>query len=547
MNGQYGIKGYLYQSMIAVLNSLGKKWDHIIVEPNTEFDKVDIIWSSDEVLEVCQVKSSINNFSKNEILGWLENLRRDIKNANSYSILMIGNSSATTKTFFNSIGLQGPENFPLGLQTLFEIKNKINVVFEPDNINTLENALIAELDKFFHTLEISADYPSKKLIVGGMVNQITKISAQGKKMERQEFEQHLLEWITYNYSYQITRKSSALKLSFYLENILDKTFETNKLSLPKINQLQLYKIKIGHLKKLFKEISDYNFESKSYEKLDRFGFNRIGSHLNDELNGYENQQVIESEWNINYVSNLCQLIIGKKPEREFFNFGNLKESKSKAINILYSSKKTHNGTDLEMEKKKLYDKFYWELFETNKLILFWKKLSKFSIIPIIVENMGDQFEEAIKVQLLFPKSVKIYKSKNFPIPKQNQILSDINEDTKLFFDIIRHKKSRQVSEYKSKYNYPQFFEIPSLFGSDNSQKLMKYRRLLDYYFDYEFYEDLEYKIVESCFEGLNNKESISFPSYLFVISNQDFEIRYKITCKNNSNQITGILNYKVCN
>lgn len=35
MRGQYGIKGYLLQSIIAVLNSLSNEWDSIIVEPNT--------------------------------------------------------------------------------------------------------------------------------------------------------------------------------------------------------------------------------------------------------------------------------------------------------------------------------------------------------------------------------------------------------------------------------------------------------------------------------------------------------------------------------
>jgi len=191
MSGQNAIKGYLFQSMIAVLNSFDKDWDEICVEPNTELDKIDIVWSGNQFSEVCQVKSSINNFSKNDILKWIEYLRLDNPNANKYIVCLIGSSDNATKQFFNAFDSKTVNDFPSGYSNLELIKDKIDVIFEPNNIATLENALISGVDKFFYSHNILADHPTKKLIANGMVNQIIKLSTSGTKMSKDDFEKHL--------------------------------------------------------------------------------------------------------------------------------------------------------------------------------------------------------------------------------------------------------------------------------------------------------------------------------------------------------------------
>ena len=45
MNGQYAIKGYVYQSLVALLDSFEYDWESICVEPNDESEKVDILWN----------------------------------------------------------------------------------------------------------------------------------------------------------------------------------------------------------------------------------------------------------------------------------------------------------------------------------------------------------------------------------------------------------------------------------------------------------------------------------------------------------------------
>src|SRR5699024_7843327 len=149
--------------------------------PKSENDKVDIIWTlSDNSIEVSQVKSSINNFSKNDVFRWLQNLTLDYTDANIYSLYLVGNSSHSTKKFFNSMINKTVTDFPNQFKNIFKIKDKLRILFEPNNLDTLEDALIAGVDKFLSSKEIITDYPTKKLVANGMVNQIIRISTLGK-------------------------------------------------------------------------------------------------------------------------------------------------------------------------------------------------------------------------------------------------------------------------------------------------------------------------------------------------------------------------------
>ena len=87
MNGQFSIKGYLYQSLVALLDSFKIDWESVCVEPNDESEKVDIRWKySDGRIVVVQVKSSINPFNLSSIKRWAKDLRNSTPNANEYKL-----------------------------------------------------------------------------------------------------------------------------------------------------------------------------------------------------------------------------------------------------------------------------------------------------------------------------------------------------------------------------------------------------------------------------------------------------------------------------
>lgn len=66
MGGQEGSRGYLYQAIAAVIESLSDNgWDKIYLEFPSENDKVDIALEANErIVKVIQVKSTNSSFEK---------------------------------------------------------------------------------------------------------------------------------------------------------------------------------------------------------------------------------------------------------------------------------------------------------------------------------------------------------------------------------------------------------------------------------------------------------------------------------------------------
>jgi len=544
MSGQESIRGYLFQSLIAVLKSLNGDWSSICVEPKTDYDKVDIIWTfPDQSLEVSQVKSSINNFSTNDIFKWIQNLTLDYDDAKIYSIYLVGNSSHSTKTLFNSIKDKSEADFPDQFKSLFKIKNRLRIFFEPNNIDTLEDALIAGVDKFFFSKDILTDYPTKKLISNGMVNQIIKISTLGKIVHKSEFENHLLEWILYNYSEQVTLNKANFELQFYNQNQFTKTISDIKIT--DIQTSNLFFSKREKVKKLFEKLNRYNFEVKTFEKeYDPNDFSTL-SNFKSSFE-YTNEPVIINNYEISEIKKSLKKILNVVPEKEFFNFGELKETKTIGLGFpLVSNKTILIGSEIEKEKKNLYQDFYWEINELTDLLYFWKKISKSSILPIVITNTGKQHNEEIKVQLSISENVKIIKSKSFPMPKMFQNLKDLNSDDSFLFRNIKHNQNSIVNEYYSGYIMPQFINFGMFGYEQKGQEEDKFRSMLDYYFDYNYYYDKPNQTIIECdFKELNTNEILAFPTYIFVKSKTDFTIEYEITCKNEPEKITGTLEYK---
>ncbi|WP_454804236.1 hypothetical protein [Mucilaginibacter phyllosphaerae] len=99
MGGQDGNRGYLLQAIVAVLQALTKKeWVDIAIEPDENNQKVDIqCWNEKGKETVTQVKSSINNFDKAEILKITADLIGDAPAAVQYVMTFIGSYSAETR------------------------------------------------------------------------------------------------------------------------------------------------------------------------------------------------------------------------------------------------------------------------------------------------------------------------------------------------------------------------------------------------------------------------------------------------------------------
>lgn len=144
MGGQAGIRGYVYQGIVAIIRALGESgWNKISVEYNSPMDKVDIALLNEDVLaSAIQVKSSINLFSKKHIIEWVDSLISDVS-AKSYEVILLGNPDDSANVFINSVeqyycgeDTQKMRNSLNGYETVLD-SNKIKIRLLPFDVDIL--------------------------------------------------------------------------------------------------------------------------------------------------------------------------------------------------------------------------------------------------------------------------------------------------------------------------------------------------------------------------------------------------------------------------
>lgn len=173
MNGQYSIKGYLYQSLVALLDSFETNWETICVEPNNESEKVDIRWSySNGEIIVVQVKSSKNIFSLSSIKRWAEELTTSTPNANEYKLVLIGNVANNIENRFGNVIIENKNMSIDDFQSI--IMQKINSFFEDNGKPQISTKLC-------------------KLFVRALNHTILENSIIGRAVYREEFKNSLLD------------------------------------------------------------------------------------------------------------------------------------------------------------------------------------------------------------------------------------------------------------------------------------------------------------------------------------------------------------------
>ncbi|RVU90270.1 hypothetical protein EH230_04790 [Flavobacterium columnare] len=181
MGGNAGIRGYLIQTIICVLDSLetDNRWTSVTLEPLDESEKVDIRWKyNNDEIKLCQVKSSENIIRHSAAKKWCEELEIHSPNANQYELIVIGNvDDKLSKT--KDIG-----NVKVG-----EIK--------PLNVQILIDQASTKIDKYFESKnkpKISSQV--RELIVKVLTLEFGTSSIIGKEISRNDFDTKLIEWIT---------------------------------------------------------------------------------------------------------------------------------------------------------------------------------------------------------------------------------------------------------------------------------------------------------------------------------------------------------------
>ncbi len=179
MSGQAGGRGYLFQSLICVLDILNdnESWTDVSIEPNVGSEKVDIhLRLGDGRSKVIQVKSSQNQINKPDVESWASDLRQSVKAA-EYELRLIGPCSDSVPKMHSVEGVRIPTPHSL-------------------NVTGLIQQSAHKLDAYFERKGTMRVPPFvRELLIEGLVTRVSTFAAEKTTLSRAGLDRLLSDWV----------------------------------------------------------------------------------------------------------------------------------------------------------------------------------------------------------------------------------------------------------------------------------------------------------------------------------------------------------------
>jgi hypothetical protein len=548
MGGQDGIRGYIYQTIISVIQFLRRpEWVFFAIEPTTEKEKVDIICEDAGGSQYChQVKSSINNFTQPEIIRWLTAMTEDVQAANAYHLILIGTVSDSTKGFINSFNKRKEiAGLPEPLQ---QKRGQISVELLPFHTDMLEAKIRDEMFKFLEEHDYNLLHSSMQYIAGGLIYQFLQFSILGKKVTRQEIEQYILQWVTNNYGKELSKSRSESRLSVTFVNEKERTLLTSlKPAVQTFDENRIIHPQEQKVTALYNEASQIKLPCRTVrdEKL-MTTLEQSLLKIWDTLEPCE----IYPEWQTFITEKFAQYF-NLTIDPSFFNLGNLTRQRT-LILPPFGSGFDYMGSDAEKNKRERLHKLYWELKTFHELKEFLLPFQGAFALPLVVNNEGS-FDEEVRVSLTFPREVLVLDKDNILLPEDVDALKIII-DNDYFFEVLQPRASSFADEYVSDvqvyFEHDDSISLMNRMNMTNSKELAHQQSRLHRYFmrlfDFEVHQEEDgSQVLQFWFKKINPNEHLLFPSYLLVFAKQDFSIGIEIKSKHNTRIRKGQLTCRI--
>lgn len=199
MSGLDGIRGYLLQTLVSLLESFqDQEWDEVHLEPNTKKDKIDVIWyQNGKAIIGTQIKSSINSFSKRDISDWLRNLIGDFS-CEKYSLILLGGFEDGTLKFIRKIN----ENGEFSKQEM-ELVNGIDQLIQERSLEIKRINFDGDISEYsdvyikvqhnvikYLTPDFEVSHRIVKSLTKELIAEFTLLSAQSRKILTRKHEKN---------------------------------------------------------------------------------------------------------------------------------------------------------------------------------------------------------------------------------------------------------------------------------------------------------------------------------------------------------------------
>lgn len=193
MGGRDGARGYLYQAIISVIDSISdQKWLNVTLEPETNDEKIDILWEyPGGFKKVTQVKSTQGRIGKNKILDVLRLMINDVPEAKKYELVIVGdvtNDGALLKQQFDQRDFATDDPIFIDFKNYI---NKIEIRVERSSIESFEAKIYKQVDKFLFTNNPIINPEIKEIFVKSLIYQFFFYSTEGKTLSRKDLNELL--------------------------------------------------------------------------------------------------------------------------------------------------------------------------------------------------------------------------------------------------------------------------------------------------------------------------------------------------------------------
>jgi hypothetical protein len=193
MGGREAIRGFAVQTLICLLDSLevGENWTAVTIEPDSDNDKVDLLWEYDyQKKKAVQVKSSKNPIGQADVIRWCKALKSE-KIANTHELRLAGPVAVGAIKAASCEGVIVPPPSSVIVRDLIEqAVTKLDRYLTSSGIDSIPLSIRESL----------VDICASKLIYG---------SSAGTRVSRTNFDGWLLHWVTAAYPGVLHARLSA--------------------------------------------------------------------------------------------------------------------------------------------------------------------------------------------------------------------------------------------------------------------------------------------------------------------------------------------------
>lgn len=179
MGGQHGMRGYLLQAIVTVIDSLSKntkEWVSVSLEPSIDTEKVDVKWKFvDGTEKVAQIKSSQNTIHYWAAKKWILALRSEIT-ADVYELVCIGHVDSK-------------------INDATEIEST-KITVKPLDFEILLSESMTKIDAFFEEKgKAKVNSTIREVLISSLNYKLSKDSIFGRVISRSDFDNTLLGWL----------------------------------------------------------------------------------------------------------------------------------------------------------------------------------------------------------------------------------------------------------------------------------------------------------------------------------------------------------------